>query len=195
MPDFESLLLLLAIAMIVFLLLLTLFEGKRFLKNRSQQGKEKRSQAAEMKALLDEYVKTSAKSSSKSAVAQAEYKEEVAIPTKQYPPFDNSRAVIELNLSQEEADMFVGELIKAVDAEVIKLDSAIANEDIREIEEITHMITGSASTIGYGGITNVLIDFYTAVQHRETYPILKTHLANLKYYLIRLKEEHAAKVG
>jgi HPt (histidine-containing phosphotransfer) domain-containing protein len=190
MPDFETFLLLLAIAMIVFLLLLTLFKGKKML-NKMNSGRH--SQAEELKALLDDYVKTPAKSAGKSAAPETKQQEAITIPTKEYPPFDNSRAVIELSLSQQEADMFVGELIKAVDAEVKKLDNAIADENIREIEEITHTITGSASTIGYGGITNVLIDFYTAVQHRETYPVLKTHLANLKYYLAQLKEQHAAK--
>jgi HPt (histidine-containing phosphotransfer) domain-containing protein len=190
MPDFETFLLLLAIVMIIFLLLLTLFKGKKML---SKMGSDKNSQAEELKALLDEYVKTTPKSAGKSSVPKTKQQEAIAIPTKTYPPFDNSRAVTELSLSQEEADMFVGELIKAVDAEVKKLDKAIANENILEIEEITHTITGSASTIGYGGITNVLIDFYTAVQHRETYPVLKTHLANLKYYLDQLKEQHAAK--
>jgi hypothetical protein len=190
MPDFETFLLLLAIAMIVFLLLLTLLKGKKMLK-KMESARE--SQAEELKALLDEYVKTSPKPAGRSTGLKSDQQEKSTIPTKTYPPFDNSRAVIELSLSQEEADMFVGELIKAVDAEVKKLDDAIANENILEIEEITHTITGSASTIGYGGITNVLIDFYTAVQHRETYPVLKTHLANLKYYLDQLKAQHAAK--
>jgi len=115
---------------------------------------------------------------------------DVAIPTKVYPKFDSSRAMEEIGLTREEADTFVLELIKVVEAEIVRIEEALRKNDMKTIETIVHTITGSSSTLGSGGITSALISFYAAVQHRDNMQILQIHLENVKYYLGLLKEEN-----
>lgn len=113
----------------------------------------------------------------------------VTIPTKEHPKFNNSRAVSEMGMSQEEADALVAELVKAIEAEIPRIEEALKKREIKILEEIIHKITGSSSTLGSGGVSSALISFYSAVQHRDDMHKLQIHLENVKYYLSRLKEE------
>lgn len=115
------------------------------------------------------------------------------IPTKEHPKFSNSRAVNEMGLSQKEADALVGELVKAIESEIPRIERALTTNEIEILEEIIHKITGSSSTLGSGGISSALISFYIAVKHRDDMHKLQIHLENVKYYLSRLKEESIVK--
>ena len=101
-------------------------------------------------------------------------KVDVPIPTKEHPKFNNSRAVNEMGMSQEEADALVEELVKAIEAEIPRIEEALKKREIKILEEIIHKITGSSSTLGSGGISSALISFYTAVQHRDDMYKLQT---------------------
>ncbi len=117
---------------------------------------------------------------------------DVQIPTKEYPKFSNLRAVDEMGLTQKEADALVIELVKAIEAEIPRIEKALKARELITLEEIVHKITGSSSTLGSGGISSALISFYTAVQHHDDMNRLLIHLENVKYYLSRLKEERGA---
>ena len=114
---------------------------------------------------------------------------DVQIPTKEYPEFSNIRAVDEMGLTQKDADALVLELVKAIEAEIPRIEKALKTRELVTLEEIIHKITGSSSTLGSGGISSALISFYTAVQHHDDMNKLLIHLENVKYYLSRLKEE------
>jgi HPt (histidine-containing phosphotransfer) domain-containing protein len=111
------------------------------------------------------------------------------IPTKQYPLYSNARAVDEMGLTQEEADAFVFDLIKAINAEIPRIEAAILGNDYNALEEIVHTITGSSSTLGSGGVSSALISFYAAVQHHDSLQKLYVHLQNVKFYLNELQEQ------
>ena len=99
-----------------------------------------------------------------------------------------------MGLTQEEADEFVLELIKAIEGEVPKIEEGIMRSEYKVIEEIVHTITGTSSTLGSGGVSSALISFYAAIQHRDDLQKLYIHLQNVKYYLAELKTS-AEKTG
>ncbi len=186
MNSTEVTLLALAIVILLGLIIYSIVISLRGSKLQSAE-----SQAESLKNMLDEY-------------AQKVQEEErpldekfdvvdVAIPTKQHPAYSNARAVEEMGLTQEEADAFVLDLVKAVGAEVPRIEQAILASDYKTVEEIVHTITGSSSTLGSGGVSTALISFYTAVQHRDSLQKLYIHLQNVKYYLDELDKQSSAK--
>jgi len=111
----------------------------------------------------------------------------IKLPPRTYEPFSNTRAVELLGLSQEEADMFIGELIAQLDTELPHLEEAVQQKNHEKIETISHSLKGSATSLGTGGVSDVLIDFNTYVKTGNDNQIIEAHLDNLKHYLIDLK--------
>lgn len=174
---------LIAIAIIILIALL-IYSIVSMLMNRPKSAK---SQAESLKKMLEEY-SDNIKNDACSIDEKFEFVH-VDIPTKQYPKYDNSRAVDEMGLTQEEADDFVLDLIKAIEAEIPRLESDILKGDYKGIEEIVHTLTGTASTLGSGGISSTFIAFYASVQHRDSMQEQYIHLQNIKYYLNELKQD------
>ena len=183
MNNTEALLLSLAIAILAGLILYSMY-----LTYRSSKVKSAASQAESLKSMLDEYALKV--QDDESTIDQKFNSKDTVIPTKEYPKYDNTRAVEEMGLTQEEADSFVHDLVKALESEMPRIEVAIKGSDYKAVEEIVHTITGSSSTLGSGGVSSALISFYTAVQHRDDFQKLYTHLQNVKYYLAELKEQH-----
>ncbi|HHH72514.1 MAG TPA: hypothetical protein ENL04_01645 [Sulfuricurvum sp.] len=121
----------------------------------------------------------------KTAQKQAE---EIAV----YPEFSNNRAMQQLGLSQEEADLFVAELVKQIEEEMPNLDSALQANDVSQLEEVTHMLKGSAVNLGEGGIADVLSEFNAYCKEGSDPDVLMRHMNDLRYYFDKLKAEFAA---
>lgn len=179
----EASLLITAIVILVGLVVYSLLLSRHKSHSRSAE-----SQAESLKNMLDEYAQK-VKSDVKPIDAQFDMTG-IVIPTKVYDAYDNSRAVEEMGLTQEEADGFVKELVKAIETEIPRIEKAILAADYKSVEEIVHTITGSSSTLGSGGVSSALISFYTAVQHRDDFQKLYVHLQNLKYYIAELKKQY-----
>ena len=182
MNNYEALLLGLAIAILAGLILYS-----AYLKYRSSQVTSAASQAESLKSMLDEYAQKV--QDDESTVDEKFNTEGIVIPTKAYDKYSNTRAVEEMGLTQEEADSFVHDLVKALESEMPRIEEAIKGSDYKAVEEIVHTITGSSSTLGSGGVSSALISFYTAVQHRDDFQDLYVHLQNVKYYLAELKKQ------
>lgn len=106
-----------------------------------------------------------------------------------YPPFDHSRTMEEFGLDEDEAGEFIQELIKQVDDVLPDLEAAIASQDEKQMEELSHMIKGSATNLGTGGIADVLIDFNTYLKKAHDPAIVAQHMKNLHRALKDLKEQ------
>ncbi len=117
---------------------------------------------------------------------QEEVVEEV---TYDYPDFDNTRTMEEFGLPKEEADEFIVDLIQQVDEEMPNLENAVSANDSHKIEEISHMIKGSATNLGTGGIADVLVDFNTYMKTDNDPAVIAMHMKNLRYALAALKEQ------
>ena len=182
MNNSEAFLLSLAIAILAGLILYSIY-----LKYRSSKVQSAASQAESLKSMLDEYAKKV--QDDEGTIDERFNTNGIEIPTKAYSKFDNARAVDEMGLTQEDADSFVHELVKAIESEVPRIEEAILSSDYKTIEEIVHTITGSSSTLGSGGVSSALISFYTSVQHRDNFQKMYVHLQNVKYYLNELKHQ------
>lgn len=184
MNNTEGTLLIIAFAILLGLIVYSIIISISSSRSRSRSST---SQAESLKSMLDEYAQKVL--NEKCTIDEKFEFLNVDIPTKQYPHYDNARAVDEMGLTQEEADAFVLDLVKAIDAEIPQIEEAILSCDYKTIEEIVHTITGSSSTLGSGGVSSALISFYAAVQHRDSLQKLYIHLQNVKYYLSELKDQ------
>lgn len=115
-----------------------------------------------------------------------------AFEPRPYPEFSNARAVEQLGLSQEEADMFISELVIQIDEELPNLDAAVAEHDVEQVERLSHKLKGSATSLGEGGVADVLVDFNTYCKSGDDAGVIQDHLNNLKYYFEQLKEQFPA---
>ena len=115
-------------------------------------------------------------------VQEPEVVETVEAPeddTYDYAPFDHSRTMEEFGLDADEAAEFIQELIKQVDDSLPDLEAAVSAMDETKIEDISHMIKGSATNLGTGGIADVLIDFNTYVKEGDDASVIAQHMRNL----------------
>lgn len=109
--------------------------------------------------------------------------------TYQYSAFDHSRTMEEFGLDADEAAEFIQELIKQVEDELPKLEEAVQAQDEKAIEDISHMIKGSATNLGSGGIADVLIDFNTYAKEGSDPVIIAKHMRHLHRALVELKQQ------
>lgn len=109
--------------------------------------------------------------------------------TYDYPAFDNTRTMEEFGLPKEEADEFIVELIQQVDDELPGLEAAVAANENSKIEDISHMLKGSATNLGTGGLADVLIDFNTYMKTQSDPAVIAMHMRNLHRAYSELKEQ------
>ncbi len=106
-----------------------------------------------------------------------------------YLPFDNTRAMEEFGLPKEDADLFVVDLISQIEDELPALQVAVEARDNKKIEDISHMIKGSATNLGTGGAADVLVDFNTYMKSGNDPVVIAAHMRNLNRALADLKEQ------
>ena len=107
-----------------------------------------------------------------------------------YPKFDHSR-LKDMGLSEEEAIEFVTELIPQIERQIPLIKKAIINTDLDHMERLIHSIKGSSTTVGTGGISDLLVD-YDAYLKTGTEPvILEAYFEHLKHYYEELKEQYS----
>lgn len=114
--------------------------------------------------------------------------EAAAAPTP-YPEFSNARAVEELGLTQEEADLFVGELVTQIEAELPALEAAAAANDAEKLEEVSHLLKGSSTSLGTGGVSDVLTALNAACKTGGDLRAIQQHIDDLHYYFGELKAQ------
>ena len=109
--------------------------------------------------------------------------------TYNYQVFDNARTMEEFGLSKEEADDFIVDLIQQIDDEMPGLEDAVSANDNQKIEDISHMVKGSATNLGTGGVADVLVDFNTYMKTDSDPSVIAGHMRNLRRALKELKEQ------
>ena len=95
----------------------------------------------------------------------------------------------EFGLPKEDADEFIVDLIQQIEDEMPALEVAVQEQDNKQIENISHMIKGSATNLGTGGAADVLIDFNTYMKTGSDPVIIAGHMRNLHRSLSELKEQ------
>ncbi len=110
----------------------------------------------------------------------------VVLPECKYPKFNYDR-LVKMGLSIEEADAFVQELIPQIETQTPLIKEALEKKDFHAMERLTHSIKGSSTTIGTGGISDLLVDFNTYLKSGDNVEIAQTYLDHLEHYYEALK--------
>lgn len=113
----------------------------------------------------------------------------IAVSLGKYPKFDYSR-LLEMGLSEEEAREFVAELIPQIETQIPLIKEAMAISDFHNMERLTHSIKGSSTTVGTGGVSDLLVDFNTYLKTGTEPALVEAYLEQLKHYCEELKEQY-----
>jgi len=114
----------------------------------------------------------------------------IKISLEKYPKFDHSR-LLKMGLSQEEAKEFVTELILQIETQIPLVKEAMAISDFLGMERLTHSIKGSSTTVGRGGVSDLLIDYNTYLKTGTEPAIAEAYFEQLQHYCEELKEQYA----
>ncbi len=114
----------------------------------------------------------------------------IAISLGKYPKFDHS-CLLDMGLSQEESKEFVAELIPQIETQIPLIKEAMATSDFHSMERLTHSIKGSSTTVGTGGVSDLLVDFNTYLKTGTELAIAEAYLKQLNHYCEELKEQYS----
>ena len=116
-------------------------------------------------------------------------KETKKLPEVNYPQFTHVR-LVEMGLSDEEAKEFVAELIPQIEVEIPLIEAAIEGGDFHKMEHLTHGIKGSATNLGTGGVSDLLVEYNTYLKTGKDIDIAKAYLKHLIHYTNELKTQY-----
>ena len=114
----------------------------------------------------------------------------IDLPECNYPKFDHSR-LISMGLSDDEAKEFAAELIPQLETHIPLIKETIEILDFHNMERLTHSIKGSSTTVGTGGISDLLIEFNTYVKTGTELAIVEAYFEQLKRYTQELKQQYS----
>jgi len=114
--------------------------------------------------------------------------EALELPKGEYPLFNYDR-LIEMGLSEAEAHEFIQELIPQIGDQIPLIDEAMEIPDFHQMERLTHSIKGSSTTIGTGGVSDLLVDYNTYLKEGKEVRIAKAYQEHLKRYYEKLKKQ------
>lgn len=123
-------------------------------------------------------------------VDKEEPKPQKQLPQCSYPTFSHDR-LIDMGLSNEESKEFVAELIPQLETQIPLIKEAMKNSDFHQMERLTHNIKGSATNLGTGGISDLLIECNTYLKTGTDSDIAKVYFNNLMHYTEELKNQYA----
>ncbi len=189
----------------VFILIIILFVYREYKKEKEYQeerhqkrqgNKEKGS--IEEPAYTHEHIPTQKELKEKEPVEKKPEPElipepivtkKIDLPEANYPKFNHSR-LLDMGLSQEDAKEFVQELIPQIETQIPLIKKAIVISDFQGMEELTHSIKGSSTTVGTGGVSDLLVDFNTYLKTGTEVIIAEAYLEHLKHYCEELKKQY-----
>ena len=122
---------------------------------------------------------------------EAEITKAIDLPECKYPKFDYSR-LVGMGLSENEAVEFIQELIPQIETQIPLIQEAMDKEDFYSMERLTHSIKGSSTTVGSGGVSDLLVAYNTYLKTGEEIEIAKEYQKYLKHYCAELKTQYAA---
>ncbi len=112
------------------------------------------------------------------------------LPACKYPAFDYSR-LIGMGLAEDEAIEFTKELIPQIKTQIPLIKEALIKEDFHLMEKLTHSIKGSSTTVGTGGVSDLLVEFNTYLKTGKEIPIAEAYFDHLTRYAEELEKQFA----
>ena len=96
-----------------------------------------------------------------------------------------------MGLSDEEAQEFVQELIPQLEEQIPPIEKVLVNSDFHQMERLTHSIKGSATNLGTGGISDLLVECNTYLKTGTDIDIAQAYFEHLKHYTRELKKQYS----
>jgi Na+-transporting methylmalonyl-CoA/oxaloacetate decarboxylase gamma subunit len=112
------------------------------------------------------------------------------LPSCDYPEFTHIR-LLEMGLSDDEAQEFVHELIPQLEEQIPLIEASINEGNFHQVERLTHGIKGSATNIGTGGVSDLLVEFNTYVKSGDDTDIAKAYYQHFISYTQALKQQYS----
>ncbi len=112
------------------------------------------------------------------------------LPTCEYPEFNYSR-LLKMGLSEEESIEFIKELIPQLKTQIPLIKEALDKKDFHSMERLTHSIKGSSTTVGTGGVSDLLVAYNTYLKTGKDLPVAEAYFKHLKHYTEELEKEFA----
>lgn len=122
-------------------------------------------------------------------IKQEPIKKEKKLPLCNYPQFTHKR-LVDMGLSDDEAKEFVQELIPQLEEQIPLIEKVLAIPDFHQMERLTHSIKGSATNLGTGGISDLLVEINTYLKKGTDLEIAKAYFEYLKHYTKELKTQY-----
>ena len=123
-------------------------------------------------------------------IEEPEVAEETKVlPETNYPKFSHAR-LVEMGLSDDEAVEFVQELIPQIELQIPLIEEVMNIPDFHQMERLTHSIKGSATNIGTGGVSDLLVECNTYLKSGTDIDIAKVYFEALKHYTKELREQY-----
>ena len=110
------------------------------------------------------------------------------LPKCKYPKFSYER-LIKMGLSEDEAIEFTKELIPQIKTQIPLIKEAMEKEDFHTMERLTHSIKGSSTTVGSGGISDLLVEYNTYLKTGKDLPIVQAYFKHLTRYSDDLEKQ------
>jgi len=112
------------------------------------------------------------------------------LPKCNYPKFSHVR-LVDMGLSDKEAREFVQELIPQIEVQIPLIEEVLDTPNLQQMERLTHSIKGSATNLGTGGISDLLVEYNTYLKEGRDIDIVKVYFEYLKHYTQELKKQYS----
>ena len=163
-------------------------EEKKRLEELKLEAKRREAEKLETQRLEKE--KLEAQKVEPESIPEAEITEKIDLPKCKYPKFNYAR-LVEMGLSEDEAVEFVKELIPQIKTQIPLIKEAMEANDFHNMERLTHSIKGSSTTVGSGGVSDLLVDYNTYLKTGKELPVAEAYLKHLNHYCEELEKEYA----
>ena len=173
---------------IVFVIFLEYRNEKKYQEERRKE--REKTTAKKRSQVRGETSKGTRKREPKQEVVKQEQKPKKQLPQCNYPTFSHVR-LIDMGLSDEESKEFIAELIPQLEAQIPLIKEAMENSDFHQVERLTHGIKGSATNLGTGGVSDLLVECNTYFKTGTDSDIAKVYFENLVHYTASLKNQYA----
>ncbi len=109
-----------------------------------------------------------------------------------YPPFSHERAKREFGLGDSEAVEFIKDLVVQLDDELPLLRKALDDDDIAEIRRLSHLLKGSSSSLGDGGVSDAIasLDEYLSGGGSDL-QMIGAMIVDVEHYSVELKSSYS----
>jgi len=111
------------------------------------------------------------------------------LPECNYPKFSHAR-LVDMGLSDDESREFVAELIPQLEQQIPLIEEVMNISDFHQMERLSHSIKGSATNIGTGGVSDLLVECNTYLKTGTDIDIAKVYFENLVRYTAELKAQY-----